>query len=359
MSRATPHRSGTALSTWLLRVFALALVLTAVGLLVYVLRFLIAPVVLGLLMSYFLRPLVNMVEDRGVPRGAAVLLWFGVLVSTCVVMAMVLWPSLEGWLSGAPGGSQKGAFELELQRRLEEWALMGNRAYPALDWQEVFFKARDALEQQRAAMMAALPAMALALLSNAGTLLLAPVIGLFLLLDGAGMRKAVVAWVPNRYFEPVLVTLHKVDRQIAAYLKGAASESALVTVLLSTVLAVAGMPSALLFGCIYGVLNVIPLAGPLMGAGAGVLFSLLDPAAPGVGTLLLCYGGVYVVDAAFINPLVVGKTLNLHPLTIILGISVGGSLGGVLGMLAVVPVVAISKAVASTIAAEVRHHARV
>jgi len=115
------------------------------------------------------------------------------------------------------------------------------------------------------------------------------------------------------------------------------------------VLAALGMPSALLFACIYGVANVIPLVGPVMGAGAGLLYALMDPSAPSLGVLAVGYLGVYVIDAMLINPMVVGKNLNLHPLTIIVGISIGGSLAGILGMLVSIPFIAIGKAIINTV----------
>jgi predicted PurR-regulated permease PerM len=56
-----------------------------------------------------------------------------------------------------------------------------------------------------------------------------------------------------------------------------------------------------------------------------------------------------VLDAMLINPMVVGKNLNLHPLTIIVGISIGGSLAGILGMLVSIPFIAIGKAIINTV----------
>jgi predicted PurR-regulated permease PerM len=96
------------------------------------------------------------------------------------------------------------------------------------------------------------------------------------------------------------------------------------------------------------------MLGPVLGAGAGLLFSLVEPTAPSMSVLVACYGVVYLLDAMFINPLVVGKSLNLHPLAIILGISVGGHVAGILGMLVSIPLIAIGKAVFVTVAEGVR-----
>ncbi len=326
----------------------LALLAVAVGG-VWSLRFLVTPVVLAFLIRYCLQPLVHRLEDRGVPRGVAVGLCFGGMLAAVVGLVLAVWPGLEAWLHEAPRAGERSIFEVQLAARLDAWEAAGRQAYPNVDWRALVERLNALLEAQRRQLMETLPALALAALSQVGTLVLAPLIAFFLLLEGLAMHRAAVRWVPNRWFETVVLTLHRVDRQIASYLRGAAAESALVAVLLGGALWTLGMPSALLFACLYGVLNVIPLVGPILGASAGLVYALVAPGAPGLGVLALTYGAVYAVDALLINPVVVGRSLNLHPLTIILGISIGGGLAGILGMLVAIPTIAVAKAVAATL----------
>jgi predicted PurR-regulated permease PerM len=344
-----PREPAPSLAQQVVRAALALAVLAMLGALAYALRFLLVPVVLAVLLRYFLLPVVNLLEDRGAPRWVAVLLCFGALLGAGVALLLEVWPVLDSWLSESPRPGERSVFEVQLERRLDLWEQSGRRAYPQVDWHAVFGQARGFLELQRRQLMETLPQMALAVLSRAGSLVLAPVIAFFLLLDGTAMHRAVIAWVPNRYFETVMVLLHRVDRQVAAYLRGAASESVLVSVLLSTVLWVLGMPNAILFGCLYGLLNVIPLVGPILGASAGLLYALVIPGAPGLGGLAASYAAVYAVDAMLINPVVVGRSLNLHPLTIILGVSIGGGLAGIVGMLASVPTIAVGKAIVGTL----------
>ncbi len=350
-----PREPEPTLAQQVVRTGVVLAALVAVGAVIYALRFLLVPVALAFLLRYCLLPLVDLLEDRGLPRWASVLVCFGGLLGAVVGVAMAIWPSLSSWLSESPAPGERSIFEVQLERRLDEWEASGRSLYPNLDWNTLSLKARTFLEYQRRHLMETLPQLALDALSHVGTLALAPVIGLFLLLDGTAMHRAVIGWVPNRSFETVLVLLHRVDRQIASYLRGAASESALVAVLLSTALWVAGMPGAILLGCLYGVLNVIPIVGPLIGASAGLLYALVVPEAPGLGVIAACYAAVYATDAMLINPLVVGRSLNLHPLAIILGLSVGGGLAGIVGMLVSVPAIAVGKAIITTLREAWRH----
>ncbi len=327
-----------------------ALVVAAVLGVGWLLRFLVTPLALAILGFYCLAPVVNALENRGLPRWGAVLLCFGTLAAILVALGAAIWPSLRDWLAMQPDPvGTPSAFEVQLAKRLEDWEAAGRRAYPKLDWTAMMLKVHTFLDEQRKGLTETMPRVAISLASNAGTFVLAPIITLFLLIDGARMHRAVLSLLPNRHFETALLLLHRVDRQIAGYLRGAASECALVTLLLAAALWVAGMPNPLLFAALYGVLNVIPLLGPVLGTSAALLYSLMDPTSPPPAVLLACFGSVYVVDAMFINPLVIGKNLNLHPLTIILGVSIGGALGDVLGMLASIPLIAISKAIILTV----------
>lgn len=338
------------------RAIVIALVAAFIGSVVYVLRFIAAPVVLAFLTFYVLNPIVNLLESRRLPRGAAVAITFTVLLGVIGAVGAALWPSLDAWLQQTPQPGEQSDFEIQLAARLDAWEAWGRGKYPQIDWHAVFENVRTFLDRQRLALTEGLPTLLMGAASSAGTYLLAPIIALFLVLDGAAMHRAIVSYVPNRYFETVLLLIHRVDRQISFYLRGAASDCAAVAVLLSTALMIAGMPNALLFGVLFGVLNVIPVVGPVIGMAAGFLYALMDPAAPPLGVLAACYLGVYALDGMLIQPLLVGKNLNLHPLTIIVGITVGGGLGGILGMLVAIPTIAIGKAIGGTLFDAYRSH---
>lgn len=328
----------------------LTLIVAAVLGVAWILRFLLAPIVGALLFTYVLRPIADGLENRGAPRWAAVAACGLLLTAVAVAVGVGVWPSLEAWLKEAPqAAGERSVFELQLEQRLQQWQGGLSARYPNVDWAAMFHKIQDVLQHQRRSLVEGLPAMALGALSHVGSVGLAGVIGYFLLLEGTAMKNALLRSVPNRHFERALIMLDRVDRQIAAYLIGTVAENVLVTVIMALALFALGMPNALLFAVLFGVANVIPFAGPFIGAAAGLLFSLLDPAAPSLGALALAYVVVHLVDAMLINPVVMGRSLDMHPLTVIVGIAVGGTLGGVLGMLAIIPSIAVVKAIVSTV----------
>ncbi len=323
----------------------------------WVLRFLALPVVLGFLLSYVLGPLADRLENRGLSRSAAVSICFGLVLGAVALLVAGVVPSIESWLMEAPKEGEQSVFELQLERRIGQWQGSLTTSYPAVNWTAAFEKLRSLLQHQRRTLVEGLPAMALDVLSHAGSVALGFVVAFFVLLDGSVMKKAVVALMPNRHFENALLMLHRIDRQISSYLIGTAVENLLVTIIVALPLLLLGMPNAFLFAVLFGAANVIPFVGPFIGASAGLLFSLLDPAAPSMVSLIIVYVVVHLVDAMLISPLVMGKSLDMHPLTVIVGIAVGGTLGGVVGMLVIIPLIAVGKAIATTIAEGLRNAA--
>lgn len=316
----------------------------------WILRFLVAPIIGALLVTYVLRPIADGLENRGAPRWAAVLACGGLITAVFAAVGVGVWPSLEAWLKETPHATgERSVFEVQLETRLLEWQAGLAGRYPNVDWASLFHKVQDVLQHQRRSLVEGLPALALNALSHVGSVGLAGVIAYFVLLEGTTMKNALLRSVPNRHFERALIMLDRVDRQISAYLIGTVAENVLVTVLMALALFALGMPNALLFAVLFGVANVIPFAGPFIGAAAGLLFSLLDPAAPSLGALAAAYVVVHLVDAMFINPVVMGRSLDMHPMTVIVGIAVGGTLGGVLGMLGIIPAIAVTKAIVSTV----------
>lgn len=347
--RLVPPRTAFTPGQMALMAAEMVTLLLVMGAVVWMLRFLLLPVAAAILLSFFTSPMANFLERRGMYRWAAVLLCFTVVLGGLVAGVLALWPLVEGWLKSDPSAQNANGLEAQLLARTSVWQGMAEQAYPHVDWHGLFERAYRFVDGQRKDVVETLPTVALSVLSNLGSLMLAPVLAFFVMVNGQELRRATVAWVPNRYFEIALLLMHRVERQVAAYLRGVAIESTTVALLATGLLSLAGMPGAPVLAAIYGVMNVIPLVGPIIGAGVGLLYGMLDPGAPSLGVLALCYGIVYGIDAAFINPMVIGKNLNLHPLTIILGITVGGNIAGVLGMLLIIPTIATAKAVVLTV----------
>lgn len=173
-----------------------------------------------------------------------------------------------------------------------------------------------------------------------------PVILFFLLVDGHEIRKAMLEMVPNRYFELIVLLVHRIITALQLFIKGQVIDAASVGIMTGVGLSAIGIPYAIGIGCIAGLGNLIPYLGPIIGAMPALVVLLVTPGLFTVSKLLLVVAVFVVVqfiEGTFIYPIAVGKSVNLHPLIVILGVTVGGQVGGIIGMLIAVPLISVSK----------------
>lgn len=167
-----------------------------------------------------------------------------------------------------------------------------------------------------------------------------PLIAFFLLKDNMKFRKDFLVFIPNRYFEIVIIIMHKIDYVVGRYLRAMFFEILVVGSLASIVLTFLGVDYAILIGFMAGFANVIPYFGPIMGG----LFAVISVLLSGHPQIMILYViiGMYliqVVDNNLVYPFVVGASIEMHPLIVFLTVLAGGWAWGLIGMLVSVPIV--------------------
>lgn len=147
-----------------------------------------------------------------------------------------------------------------------------------------------------------------------------------------------------RNWQPFVLDLSKnVGQAVGGYLKGQLIIAAFVGVFIGVALSIAGIPSAPAIGFIAGVFNVVPYLGVVI----GITPALLLAASAGGVIKLVIVVVVFVVanqiEGHLLSPMVLGRTTNLHPVTVIIAILTGLTLMGITGALLAVPLAALGK----------------
>ena len=182
--------------------------------------------------------------------------------------------------------------------------------------------------------------------------IIVPFVLFFFLGQGRTIKRAIIELVPNRYFELVLNLLYRIDGQLGGYVRGMVLSVIIVSLLSSIGLYFIGLEHFLLIGVLAGLANVIPYLGPLIGIVAGIIATVLQYSTLSFGVVLpviIVFAIVQLVDNVFIAPMVVGRSVNLHPLLVIFAVLVGSELFGAVGMLLAVPTTAVIKVSVRTI----------
>jgi predicted PurR-regulated permease PerM len=317
----------------------------------YPVRSIFPPLILATVIVYLLNPLVTRFERRGLGRG------WGTLVTYVVFFAGV-------WLSVrflAPVVSrQVGAFVASvpdlLQRAGDQVQVLATRA-------NLSMKVEDLVSQLQAnraeafSFFGRIVSFTGGVIHVAVVLILGPVLAFYLLMDLPKLKRGVVAAIPTRRRDEVLLVGNQLTTSVGGFFRGQLLVALFVGLASMLALYIVGLPYWALVGVICGVFNLVPLIGPFIGAvpavfiaftttttGPGVLIHP-EPGWPLAIASCLALLVVQQIDNHIISPNVVARTVKLHPVTVMLSLLVGGTLMGLWGMLFAVPTVAAVKIV--------------
>jgi predicted PurR-regulated permease PerM len=173
-------------------------------------------------------------------------------------------------------------------------------------------------------------------------LILIPILSFFLLKDAETFRRSALAMLPrgrlrwrgDEFFEDVNSTL-------ASYIRAQLTACILIGAICSVGFALIGLPSPLVLGLLAGMLEFVPLVGPLIVALLAAFLALLYSGFGMALIVLLFLGVLRVVQDYVIYPRIIGTGIHLHPLAVILAILSGAELAGVAGVFLAIPVIAI------------------
>ena len=168
----------------------------------------------------------------------------------------------------------------------------------------------------------------------------------FLLNSGRQMKKAFIQIVPNRFFEVALVLIQGLDRQLGDYLRSRLIQTIILSIIATIGYWILGLRFAIIIGMIAGLANLIPYIGPFIGAIPAIIVVFLESRF-GLGWSLLAVIVltlvIQIIDNAIITPLVIGKSVELGPVTTIVVVLLGEQLLGLIGLLMAVPIAAMCK----------------
>jgi predicted PurR-regulated permease PerM len=138
-------------------------------------------------------------------------------------------------------------------------------------------------------------------------------------------------------------TAAEINDIISKFIRGQLLVGLIIGLISSIGLSIIGIDFAFLIGFTAGIANVIPYVGPLIGCIPAIIVGLLSPNPMMALWAVLLLLAVQQLDGAVISPKIVGDSMGLHPIFVIMAITIGGTIAGILGMLLSVPIAAVIK----------------
>ena len=320
-------------------VFWLATLL-AFGLFLYVFRGILLPFVAGMALAYFLDPVADKLESWGVSRLMSTILILVAFLLIFIIALMIVVPILATQAS-------------EFIQKLPDYVAQLQSLLASSDssWLKDWIGLElPNLKQSLGGLLsegAGLVGTLLLQVWNSGKALaditslfvVTPVVAFYLLLDWDRMVKTVDNWIPRNNLAAVREISTDMDKAIAGFVRGQGSVCLILGIYYAIGLTLAGLNFGLLIGLFSGLISFVPYAGSLVGLvlALGVALVQFWPDYVSIGIVLVVFFTGQFVEGNILQPKLVGKSVNLHPVWLMFALFAFGSLFGFVGLLIAVP----------------------
>ena len=176
------------------------------------------------------------------------------------------------------------------------------------------------------------------ILSSSATVILGIIIGLYFSLDFDKIQYHIKSWIPKKHKEDGDKLLHELNIMARGYVSGTLFTSLVVTFFTFVGLIISGIGSPLLFAIFCGITNIIPYFGPYIGGIPTIIVAFaISPMCGIIATITIVL--VQTIEGNIINPIIVGKATDIHPITIVIGLLIFEHYFGIIGMIIATPVI--------------------
>ncbi len=310
-------------------------------------RTLVLPLLIAGVLFFLLRPPVQFLVKRKVPKSLAILLLYLIAAGALTVIGLSVGPMIKiqfaQLIAGLPGFVER-AVDKVTELAQSDWLAL---------WMDRFNLDPDGIAANVSGYaMTLVDLVSSNLTSVLGVvadvfllIVIVPFVLYFLLKDGDKMFEGAIKLLPKARQADGRKLLLEMDKTIGFFIRGQMTVAACVGLLLLVGFQIIGLRYAVLLAFLAMVTNVIPYLGAFLSAAPAVLVGLAQSPDMALKVLIVTVVAQQL-EGNLLSPWIMGKGLNIHPLTIILLLLVVGSLFGPIGLLFAIPGYAVSKVVA-------------
>lgn len=173
--------------------------------------------------------------------------------------------------------------------------------------------------------------------------IIVPIIVYILIKENQKIKNDFLKIIPNRYFEFGISLYSDVSKSIKDFVFAKIVQSIIITILSSILFFIFGIKYPIILGIVLGIFNIIPYFGPVIGF---IIVSLTTYSISDINLTILAGLVVLIetiVDNIYLQPFLVAKFVNQHPLVVITITLIGAEIMGIIGMVVAIPLYSIIK----------------
>ncbi|WP_050607084.1 AI-2E family transporter [Clostridium niameyense] len=171
-----------------------------------------------------------------------------------------------------------------------------------------------------------------------------PIIVYYFLAEGESIRNKILIVFPVKFRELVKNIFEDIDKVIGRYIVSQVLLSLIIGVATFIILVILKIDFPILLSFLNAFFNIIPYFGPIIGSLPAILIALMKSYKSALWTLCLLYL-LQQIEGNIIAPKVTGDSIDMHPLTIIFLLTIGGKLYGFIGMVIAIPIGVVLKVI--------------
>lgn len=303
------------------------------------------PFFIGFVIAWLFNPLVVKLENRGWNRAVASMVIFLVFILIIFAFFSMLIPTIYTQLNDLIA-SLPGIFN-----SLKNWITNFLNNFNSSDMVDVasieanIFKSMEDLGTN---ITTNLPSMIMNIVgvvfSGLGTMAISLVVGLYLLFDFNNASDHLLKYIPKTHKYEIETLINQIGEELRKCVRGTLTIACMVFVCDSLGFAIAGLKAPILFGLLCGITDLIPYIGPYIGGAAAVIVGFSQNPMTGIIVLSVAVV-VQLIENYVLQPVVMSKTVELHPVTIIIGLLIFGHFFGIIGMILAMPIMSLIKVV--------------
>ena len=301
------------------------------------------PFFIGFVLAWLFNPIVVKLENRGWKRGiACVTVYLAFIIIMFAFFGMLI-PTLYNQLNDLVAAlpSIFNQVKLWITNFLDKFN--SSEMFNVAEIESNIFKTMENLGGGIANdLPSTIVSIAGSLVSGLGTIGVSLVVGIYLLFDFNDVTDHLLKYIPKNHKEETKNLVDNIANELRKCVNGTLLVAFMVFVCDSIGFAFAGLKSPILFGLLCGITDLIPYIGPYIGGAAAVIVGFSQNPIIGVITLIVATI-VQLVENYVLQPVVMSKTMQLHPVTIIIGLLVFGHFFGIVGMILATPILSLFK----------------
>ena len=303
----------------------------------------ISPIFIGLIIAWLLDPLVKFLQGKKMPRILACILVYLLFIALLFLIVALSIPAMGAQVKDFIGNIPD--LVSGLKDFFNELILDLNRTFN-YDFSSIKTQVYTALETFGVNMTTRVPDMAIGIVSSivsgGVSFFLGLMIGFYMLFDFDKLNRTFISVLPRRWRKSATELIVRLNESLRSYVQGVLLVMSLVFITQAIGLTLSGIQAPLVFALFCALTDIIPYFGPYIGAIPILIVGFtMDPI---VG--ICCVISIVVVQLLennFYQPLIMGHTMRLHPVTIMLGLLIFQHFFGIIGMIVATPVIAAAK----------------